>query len=215
MLPDLIVQGWTGSRNGGSTEDEMSVAAHRRRLCRGLGASFVLLGVALLFVNGCGEPQAVPTEPRPVERVGVDRAPATVQRPPTAVAPGFAPVRVHVLPLTELAQSTGGSSAVLSVYLSLLDEFGSSIKAPVILRFELYEYVPRSADPKGQRIAIWSDIDLTDAGRNHAHWHDFLRTYEFKLDVQADVDETYILEATCMCLEGKRLSAEFTLKPGI
>ncbi len=176
-----------------------------------------LLLFSLLSVNGCGRsqetPAPAPRAPQPVET----RPREVTERPPAAGAVGFATARIQILPLSELAEPAEGEQrAILSVYLALLDAFGSQIKAPGILRFELYEYVPRSADPKGQRIAIWSgvDLDLTDPAQNNKHWRNFLRAYEFKLDVQADTGETYILEATCMCPEGKRLSAEFTLKPG-
>lgn len=218
MSHNTVVQAVARRRAGASAE---GTRLSGLGWCRcALRVSFGIFIVALLFLSGCAEPQATPGRPMPGERPSDEGAPETVGRPPTVVTPGFAPVRIHVLPLTELVESAdGGSSAVLSVYVSLLDKFGSSLKAPVILRFELYEYVPRSSDPKGQRIAMWSeseniDLNLTDADRNNRHWRDFLRTYEFKLDAQADTDETYILEATCMCLEGKRLSAEFTLKPG-
>ncbi|MBN2131034.1 MAG: hypothetical protein JW741_16145 [Sedimentisphaerales bacterium] len=177
-----------------------------------------LLLSSLLSISGCGTPEetpgAAPGAPRPV----ATRPQETKERPPAVRALGFATARIQILPLTELAEpADGGQRPVLSVYLALLDAFGSQIKAPGILRFELYEYVPRSANPKGQRIAIWSglDLDLTDPAQNNTYWRNFLRAYEFKLDVQADTGETYILEATCMCPEGKRLSAEFTLKPGV
>jgi len=179
------------------------------------GATGALFLLALLWVGGCGEPQAAPG---PTGRAGQPAETGTrevVDRPPVIRAAGFATARIRILPLTELAEpSDGEAGPILSVYLALLDAFGSQIKAPGILRFELYEYVPRSVDPKGQRIAIWSGIDLTDPAENNTYWRNFLRAYEFKLDVRADTRQTYILEATCICLEGKRLSAEFTLKSG-
>lgn len=204
------------SRAEGRRAPAATVDVASRRARSALRVGPVFLTVTLLFLGGCGEPQATPAPPTPAERPAAGTGRETVKRPPAAMTPGFAPVRIHLLPLTELTESsTGRSSGMLSVYLSLLDEFGSSVKAPVILRFELYAHVPRSANPKGQRIAIWSDIDLTDPARNHSYWRDFLRAYEFKLDVQIETDETYVLEATCMCLEGRRLTAEFTLKPGM
>lgn len=132
----------------------------------------------------------------------------------TTIATGFAPVKIDVLPLTELSGvSNGGQNATLNVYVALLDAFGSPIKAPGVLRFELYEHIQRSAQAKGQRIAIWSDFDLTHPARNNRHWRDFLRAYEFSLDTSASRDRTYLLEATYLCPDGRRLTGEFVLKP--
>jgi hypothetical protein len=75
----------------------------------------------------------------------------------------------------------------------------------------LYEKVPRSAEPKGKRITKWPDIDLTDIVENNVYWRDFLRAYEFTLPVELDARQNHILQATCLCPNGKRLSTEFTL----
>jgi hypothetical protein len=144
----------------------------------------------------------------------VARPPAPVPSAAATIPSGFAPERIGVLPLTELAPAgREGTGTALKAYVRLLDGFGSSIKAPGVLRFELYEYVPRSAEPKGQRIAIWPDIDLTKPAENNTYWRDFLRAYEFTFDAQADPGRTYILEVTCLYSEGRRLRAEYTMKP--
>jgi hypothetical protein len=126
---------------------------------------------------------------------------------------GFGPAKISILPLSELTGSSGaGANAVLDVYVTLLDVFNCSIKSPGVLRFELYEYVSRSADPKGQRIIIWPDYDLTSPVENNKYWRDFLRAYEFGLEVRADPAKTYILEATCLSPDGRRLSGSYMLK---
>lgn len=131
------------------------------------------------------------------------------------LAAGFAPVKIGILPLTELASPSGaGQRAKLRIFVTMLDAFGSPVKAPGVLRFELYEYVPRSAQSKGPRLALWPDLDLTAPAENHRYWRDFLRAYEFELDAQAHRDKTYILEATCLSPDGKRLACEYTLKGG-
>ena len=162
-----------------------------------------------VLLSGCGEPQVyVPPPPRQViqKREPVESV--------ATIPAGFAPAKINILPLTELnGSSTGGQNATLKVYVVLLDAFGSPIKAPGVLRFELYEHIQRSAQAKGQRIAIWSDFDLTHPAQNNEHWRDFLRAYEFELDARASRDRTYILEATYLCPEGRRLSGEFMLKP--
>lgn len=175
-----------------------------------LCASRLMLSVFFaVLVCGCGEPQVyVPPPPRQVIQ---KREPL---EPPVTIPAGFAPAKIDILPLTELnGSSSGGQNATLNVYVALLDAFGSPIKAPGVLRFELYEHIPRSAQAKGQRIAIWSDFDLTHPAQNNEYWRDFLRAYEFELDASASRDRTYLLEATCLCPDGRRLSGEFVLKP--
>ena len=180
------------------------------------------LAVALLLVvflcAGCAEtPAQGPAVGQPGEQasVPVSKTEATEpeEPPPPVVPTGFAPARVSILPLTELPTSTPSSQAVmLNAYISLYDAFGCQIKAPGAIRFELYQRVARSGQPKGQRLAIWPDIDLTHPAINNKYWRDFLRAYEFKLDAPAGLNEPCILEATYMCPDGRRLTAEFPLK---
>jgi hypothetical protein len=123
----------------------------------------------------------------------------------------YGPVKVDIMPLTEFTGDDEKPSKI-KVYVSLLDAFDCQIKAPAVFRFELYNRVPRSAEPKGKRIFIWPDIDLNDAVKNDKHWQDFLRVYEFDLDFEPKRDQGYILQITCLCPNGKRLSTEFAFK---
>jgi hypothetical protein len=182
---------------------------------------FLLPVFCLVLFAGCDQLAAVlpasarrseEKKPEARSRPSQERA---AQRPPTAgsTPAGFVPAKISLLPLCELSGSSGGgSSATLSVYVTLPDAFGSPLKVPGVLRFELYEYVPRSAEARGQRIAIWPDLDLTDPTENNRYWRDFLRAYEFDLEVRADGNKTYILEATYLSPDGKRLSAEHLLR---
>ena len=122
----------------------------------------------------------------------------------------FAPVKVGIMPLTELFNITENSMQ-LKVYIMLQDSFDSQIKAPGTFRFELYEYVSRSAESKGRRITIWPDIDLIDANRNNLYWRDFLRAYHFNLDLDNAIGERSILQITFLTPDGQRLSGEVTL----
>jgi len=177
----------------------------------------VLLLVSLLC-PGCAEtPAQAPAVGQPEKQETVQTsngdAAQTQEPPPPAVPTGFAPARICILPLTELPGSTPSSQVVmLDAYISLQDAFGCQIKAPGVLRFELYQYVPRSGQSKGQRLAIWPDIDLTHPAINNRNWRDFLRAYEFRLDAPAGLTETCILEATYMCPDGRRLTTEYPLK---
>jgi hypothetical protein len=124
----------------------------------------------------------------------------------------FAPDKINIMPLTEFINTDNVRQISIKPYVSLLDSFGSQIKSPGIFRFELYQRALRSAEPKGKRVVIWQDIDLTDPAVNHEYWRDFLRAYEFDLPFELDVNQSYILQVTCQCPNGRRLSDEFALK---
>ena len=147
--------------------------------------------------------------------VGCDSAAFIAGHANTFNSPGYLPVRVRVCPLTEYKLFPNSDrSPRIRIFLNLYDAFGSQIKSPGVFRFELYEYVQRSADPKGRRINIWPDIDLKNADKNNEYWRDFLRAYEFDLDFEPQTPaQSYVLQATCFCPNGKRLLAEYTLKP--
>ena len=100
----------------------------------------------------------------------------------------------------------------INAYVSLLDAFGCQIKSPGQFRFELYEYIERSAQPKGPRVAIWPDFDLVDATKNNQYWRDFLRAYKFDLDFEPENNHRYILQITCMCPDSRRLIGERLLR---
>ncbi len=178
--------------------------------------SAYLLLASMLLCAGCNEPQPSVNDTTPVRQV--DR-PAEAERAdvePVAALPagGFSPGGITILPLTELTRPTDGQGQQLTVYVALVDAFGSQMKAPGTFRIELYDYVQRSADPKGQRIAIWPDIDLTGPAENHRYWRDFLRAYEFAVSTQIAADKTYVVEVTCLIPAGRRLSSRWTLRPG-
>jgi len=137
----------------------------------------------------------------------------------------FAPAKINIMPLTEFISADNARQANppwlpwrsqvatgINLYVSLLDSFGSQIKSPCVFRFELYQRVQRSSEPKGRRVIIWPDIDLTDPAANNEYWRDFLRAYEFNLPFEPATNQSYILQVTCLCPNGRRLSAEFVLK---
>jgi hypothetical protein len=124
----------------------------------------------------------------------------------------YAPSKVDIMPLTEFVGPGDTQRSKINVYVGLLDQFGSQIKSPGVFRFELYEHVSRLAKGKGRRVLIWPDIDLTDPVTNNDSWLDFLRAYQFSLPCELSEKQGYILQLTCMCPNGKRLTAEFTLR---
>ncbi len=156
--------------------------------------------VVLAFLVGC--------EPRPVEP---PTAPATAD---SVLAPyaGFAPVNVDFLPLTKIDRAEDPDSQTeIKVFLTLSDAYGSQVKSPGVLRFEIYEHLQRSAQPKGKRIHLSPDIDLTEPDANNEYWRDFLRAYEVTLNVPGRGNRTYVLEVTFLTPDGRRLSREAVL----
>lgn len=123
----------------------------------------------------------------------------------------YYPVKIDIIPLTEFVDKGDGQQAEINLYVSLLDSFGSQLKSPCIFRFELYQRIPRSAEPKGRRATIWPDIDITEPAINNIYWRNFLRAYEFNLPFQPEGNQNYILEVTCLCPNNKRLTTEFPL----
>ena len=119
----------------------------------------------------------------------------------------YGPAKIDIMPLTGVIKE----KSKLNIYVGLLDAFSCRQKAPVVFRFELYQRVLRSAEPKGRRIAIWPDIDLTDPTENNKYWRDFLRAYEFNLDFEPQGSREYVLQMTCRCPDGRRLEADFIL----
>ena len=152
--------------------------------------------------------------------VGCEPMPPTSQQPPKvdngfdklAVYTRYAPVKIDIMPLTEfVCIGDVEDASQIKVYVSLLDSFGCQIKSPGVFRFELYERVQRSAKPKGKRIIIWPDVDLTDVGENNCCWRDFLRAYEFTFDFEPQTNQSYVLQITYLCPDGRRLLDEFEL----
>ncbi len=165
-----------------------------------IAGHIIIVSLILFFSTGC-EPQS-----------SVSSGSSTSPRDVLSV---YAASKVHIFGLTEITPvPTNQWTSNLKVYVDLLDNFACRVKSPGTFRFELYEFVPRSSQPKGKRIFFPPDIDLTDATENNKHWRDFLRAYEFDLDLnfRPKPDETFILEVTFTTPAGKRLSDLFQLK---
>jgi len=125
----------------------------------------------------------------------------------------FAAAGVKIIPITGFVNiDDKQQDPGIRVFVRLTDESGNSIKAPAVFRFELYEKVILNPEPRGKRLAIWSDFDLTDFKDNSTRWRDFLRGYEFNLAFEPEPERTYIIQATCRCPDGRRLSSEFEIK---
>jgi len=127
----------------------------------------------------------------------------------------YAPVDIDIMPLTGFEPAgQGDTSQRIKVLVSMLDAYGCQVKAPAVFRFELFDYVSLSPEPKGKRLILWPDLDLTDAAENNKYWSDYLRAYKFYLDLDQPTNRTYILQVTCICPGGRRLSDNFVIKSG-
>jgi hypothetical protein len=125
----------------------------------------------------------------------------------------FGPARIDVLPITSLVRGASDTESTINAYVCLLDSFDCQIKSPAVFRFELFQHVQHSSEPKGRRLAVWPDIDLTDPANNNKNWQDFLRAYLFSLPLQKTSAENSILHVTCLCSSGRRLVADFLIRP--
>jgi hypothetical protein len=127
---------------------------------------------------------------------------------------GFWPAEVAILPLTTLtATRDDRAHPYIHLFVGLRDPFRCNTKAPGVFRVELYEHAPRSAQTKGHRLTVWPDIDLNEAERNQLYWRDYLRCYEFRLDLTpglAQLNEA-ILEVTFLSANDQRLNAQYPL----
>jgi len=162
----------------------------------------VFLFIFFFFNAGCEQPTSPSIPPAKIDK----------DFNSLSVCILYAPLKIDILPLTELINVGGAQESEINIYISLLDAFGSQIKSPGIFRFELYDYVLRSAEPKGKRVLIWPDVDLNEPVQNNEYWQDFLRAYEFNLPFDQAQSQNYILQATCLCPNGRRISSEFTLR---
>ncbi len=166
--------------------------------------SFLLLLACALAYSGCQ-----PGAPSPGSAEQNEDGPIAA-----AACVRYAPVKIDITPLTEFVPADETQRPRIRLYVSLLDQFGSSVKWPGRFRFELYEHVPRSAESKGKRLDIWpkSDLlDLTDPSANNDYWRDFLRAYEFTLPLNQSAAAGHILQVTYFCPTGRRIASEFTL----
>jgi len=104
-------------------------------------------------------------------------------------------IRIHPFTQTRVFDEAGGIKGV-DVRIEAVDAYGDATKAFGDFRFEMYDFVTNSLDPKGKRIATWNE-SLLEPKRNLLHWDKITRTYEFKLqwDRPIPVGKRYVLVA--------------------
>ena len=123
----------------------------------------------------------------------------------------YQPQRVELNGLTRFIISDNGQDQpILKAHVDVIDRFGSRIKSPMQIRFELFEFSPRSSDPKGPRIYLWQDINLLDPHANQENWNDYLRTYIFQLPCRVSLKSgtSFMLQTTCIRPDNRRIMSE-------
>ncbi|MEJ5259626.1 MAG: hypothetical protein WHS88_05490 [Anaerohalosphaeraceae bacterium] len=153
----------------------------------------LILGGVLLF-GGCETPPALVPEV-------------------SCTSAGFQPVLIRFGGLTEILRDKETKKpTALRVFLELRDRFDSRLKVPFRVRFELYRYQVSGSNPKGAHLKSWPEQVLTEAGTNNLYWRDYLRAYEFLLDLEGAVaEEPLLLSATCRTAEGMSLETVYVL----
>ncbi len=143
--------------------------------------SLVALAGAALGIAGC-------------EPAGVTGAQVKVPEPVNLLLPKE--IRIHSFTGTRVFSEEGGIKGI-DVQVEALDAYGDATKAFGTFRFELYHFKPTSADPKGERMAMWT-IDLSDPKQNRESWKGIFRTYQFKLgwSQSIPVGRKFVLVAT-------------------
>lgn len=126
------------------------------------------------------------------------------------------PKQVRIHPFTTIRSfDEGGQTQGLDVQIESLDSFGDSTRAFGEFRFELYTYKPNSADPKGKRVAVWTQ-PLLDPAVNAQHWDRIKRMYEFRLQWDQPIPEgrRYVLLTVFSSPFGPRLFDERVFMAG-
>ncbi len=151
------------------------------------------------LLTGCESPSQTATPPK-AEPIA-----------PAELCWGYQATDIRIVGLSGFAEPRYGQiGSQLEVVVEMLDAFGIRTKSPGVFRIELYEYMPRSGQPRGKRVFAWPDIDLTRPSDNNSCWRDFLRAYRFDLsmDIRPVIPSSYILEVTCITPAGRRFTAQ-------
>lgn len=119
-----------------------------------------------------------------------------------------ASIRLHPFTGTRTFDESSGIRGV-DVRIEAMDRLGDATKAFGEFRFEMYQFVPNSQNPKGDLIATWVE-DVFPPRKNLLHWDKITRTYEFKLqwDKPIPVGKRFVLLATFNSPFTERMYAE-------
>jgi len=108
----------------------------------------------------------------------------------------FAPPRVErtrLLQLSAIQTDPDGQTTVRAFVQPVAN------RADEWYRFELYQYLPRSANPRGKRIRLWPDVNPGKTVAENPLWKPHLRAFEIALPLENGLPKsTYLLELTVL-----------------
>lgn len=123
-------------------------------------------------------------------------------------------ISIHPFTAFRSFDETGGENGI-DARIEAKDAAGDTTKAYGNFRFELYAFIPVSADPKGAKLATW-DVPLSDAKTSSLHWDGITRAYTFKLRWDQPIPQgaQFVLVAIFSSPFTERLFSERVLIPG-
>jgi len=123
-------------------------------------------------------------------------------------------MKIHFFTKERVFDPAGGIRGI-EAHVQMLDGQGDSTKAFGTFRFQMYRHDPTHPRGRGALLATWEE-DLREPQKNHRHWDDFHRTYQFNLDwgQAIPVGQTCLLVAVFQSPYTERLFAETKLPAG-
>jgi len=114
-------------------------------------------------------------------------------------------ISLHYFTGTRKFGPTGGINGI-EARVEAIDYFGDTTKAFGTFRFEMYQFRPHQADPRGKQISQWA-VALTDLETNLQYWDSISRTYKFPLawDQPIPVGNKFVLRVVFTGGDGRRL----------
>jgi hypothetical protein len=157
-------------------------------------SGLVLVFLGVLVLPGCGDQHS---------------SKANVIKDKQLLLAEYEPKDVVLLGLSEIQPAIGEQPAKLKLFVEVLDGFGTPLRYPGIIRFELYTRQLRSPISLGKQLAIWPDIDIRESAANNQYFRDYLRAYEFELEAKVAIAPgSYMVLITYTLPDGKRLISE-------
>lgn len=119
------------------------------------------------------------------------------------------PHGVRLLALTGTESAAAGQPPLVRAFVRPL---GTAQAATC--RFELYEFVPYNANPRGKRLMLWPQIEPGPPLPENPNWQPPLEAYEITLPLQGTLptDKHLLLEVTALMPDGSRCSDTVEIK---
>ncbi|UCG15783.1 MAG: hypothetical protein JSV19_10855 [Phycisphaerales bacterium] len=157
----------------------------------------VVLGTMLLPI-GCALPAAQPGDPQTRQSLTL-----------------LMPEEIGIMPFTRIESFDDDDRPDgIALLLRPINMLGDPVNIVGGVRAELFEFVPASAQPQGQRLAMW-EMSLNTKRDQLRYWNSTTQMYEFRLEFDADVvaqHDKYVLEVTYNTPLGTHLTDKYTLE---